>query len=250
MARIRDLRNPPIAEAVVDIIVRFAQPVEPSRLAELHADIIADYPTQEARGSFQFQITGGGAGAAPGFRTSAVSMGCLFRSADQSRAIQSKPDGFTFSQLRPYRGWDVVSAEAMRYWQMYRERFSPERVSRVSVRYINRMVFPGTMIDFDEYVIGAPQIPDDLPQQVAEFKNEYLLPELAPRTVGRLRLAFNAAECTPAGAPVLLDIDVLRECDVDPGNDAAIVDSLRDLRALKNVLFFGTVTEKAIGVFE
>lgn len=248
MARQRNLRNPPIVEAVVDIVTRYAEPGNPERFGTLQSDIETTYPTREVRQGFKFTIAADQ--GRPVTSGAPLPGGYVFRNTDNTWVVQSKIGGFSFSQLAPYRDWDTAVAEAMRVWETYRARFKPDRVLRLSVRFINRLKFPGPSLDFDNYIVRTPTIPPDLPQAFSGFSVAYVINEVAPHTVARVQMGFSATECTPTEVPVLLDIDILRECDIDPANLASIMGSLAELRVLKNNVFFGTLTEQAVKVFE
>jgi uncharacterized protein (TIGR04255 family) len=248
MARPRNLRNPPVVEALIDITTRFSVPADLARFAQLHADILADYPTQEIRNAFTVIITAP-QGVVPAVAGSNAPIAYVFRAANNTRAVQSKSDGFSFSQLAPYQGWDAAIGEGIRVWELYRSRFRPERVLRLSVRFINRIKLPGPIMDFDDYIIAAPRVPAELPQGISEFSSSYVVP-IAAKTIARMRMAFSAAEVTSTEIPLLLDIDILTECDIDPANVTEIMDSFAKLRVLKNHVFFGTLTEKAVELFE
>ncbi len=251
MAQPRNLRNPPIVEAIVDIGVRFSVPGNAERFAELLDDIRSDYKGPEQRHMYQIVL-----GPPPPGQTaiqpavSAPVNNYLFRSTIGSTAVQSKSDGVTFSRLPPYQHWDDLISGALRIWEKYRARFLPERVVRCSVRYINRLMLPGPMLDFDNYLIGVPKIPPELPQILSDFDSSYVLPQIAPGAISRVRMAFSVREVTSSHIPVLLDIDILQECDFDPVDIAAIKKTLDSLRVLKNHVFFGTLTERAVEVFE
>jgi uncharacterized protein (TIGR04255 family) len=59
-------------------------------------------------------------------------------------------------------------------------------------------------------------------------------------TVGTV--APNAGETNKA---LLVDIDVFKDCELPP-DLPTLLDQLREFREIKNDLFFGTVTEKAL----
>ena len=46
-------------------------------------------------------------------------------------------NGFVFSRLKPYEGWETFEAEAKRLWCIYRELAEPSEVQRLGVRFIN-----------------------------------------------------------------------------------------------------------------
>jgi uncharacterized protein (TIGR04255 family) len=249
MARPRNLRRAPVVEALLDITVRFSQPVDPSRFNELHSDISSDYPTVETRQGFQFTLVAPKLIPGTPAATPTGVLAYVFKTADTVRVVQSKRDGFTFSQLTPYLGWESTAQEAIRVWRLYQRRYQPERVLRLAVRYINRLRLPGPVLDFDDYITATPRIPPDLPQGVSEFSVSYVVP-LAERTAGRIHVAFSAAEMSAAEVPVLFDINIVQECDIDPSDMSEIERSFAILRVLKNQIFFGTLTEKAVEFFE
>jgi uncharacterized protein (TIGR04255 family) len=250
MAQQRNLKNPPIIEAILDVTVRFATPPKPETFADLANDLAADYHPAELRRMFQIVV---GDQAQPGSATAAppIVNSYIFRSKDLSSAVQSRPEGFTFSGLPPYRHWDDLIAKALPIWEKYRARFQPTRIVRCSVRYLNRLTLPGPHVNFDDYIVGVAQIPPELPQGLSEFASSYVVPLTPPGTIGRVGLSFSASNMTDLSiVPVLFDIDILQECDVDPMDLQGVQAILSNLRSLKNHVFFGTLTDKTIRIFE
>ena len=84
--------------------------------------------------------------------------GYLFRSADTKQAVQALKDGFSFSRFRPYQDWDAFSKEARDLWERYVSLTKPEKVNRISLRYINRLELPLPFGDFKEYLLTVPEI--------------------------------------------------------------------------------------------
>ncbi len=139
----------------------------------------------------------------------------------------------------------------MPLWEKYRDRYRPDRVARCSVRFINRLTLPAAPFDFDDYIIGLPKIPPELPQVLQDFSVSYVIP-LNPigQAIGRVQIAFSSKDLTQFQTPVLLDLDILQECDIDPMDTGEVNKIFDNLRTLKNQVFFGTLTETAIKVFE
>jgi uncharacterized protein (TIGR04255 family) len=250
MAQPRNLKNPPIVEAILDLSVRFATPPKPETLGDLAKDLGADYQAAELRHMFQIVV---GVQTPTGSHTAAppVVNSYIFRTKDLGSAVQSRPEGFTFSTLPPYEDWADLIAKALPIWEKYRARFRPTRIVRCSVRYLNRLMLPGPKIDFDDYIVGLPRIPPELPQELTEFNSSYVVPLTPTGTIGRVGLSFSSNNMTDISVvPVLFDIDILQECDVDPMDLQSVHAILSNLRLLKNHVFFGTLTDKAIRVFE
>lgn len=68
-----------------------------------------------------------------------VNVGIAYRSVDGLHIAQTRRDGLSLSRLRPYTDWDPVFDEMWRTWIAYRDVLGPERVKRVSTRYINQI---------------------------------------------------------------------------------------------------------------
>jgi uncharacterized protein (TIGR04255 family) len=65
-----------------------------------------------------------------------------------------------------------------------------------------------------------------------------------------IRQAFDSAMLTGDVVPVILDIDVLRECDMGVNDAEAVHEALAQLRLAKNQLFFGSLTDRAVELFK
>lgn len=245
MAQVRPLRYPPIIEAVIDFRVQYSRRTAAADFEQFHQLISADYPGSKTRQGVEVKID------LDGGKTEQLSIlsGFLFSSADGTQVVQSKVDGFSFSRLKPYQDWDTMFREAWRLWVAYRNRFCPDRIIRLSTRFINRLDIPGTNIDFDDYLLVGPRIPEGAPQQLSSFSTSVEIPSIGENTVGRVRYVFESATITDV-APLLLDIDVIRECDIAPDADEYVQATIAKLRPIKNILFFGSLTEKAARIFE
>jgi uncharacterized protein (TIGR04255 family) len=250
MAQPRNLKNPPIVEAIVNLVVRFPSPPKPETFADLAKDLGPSYHAPENRNMWQIVLGQAQAAVMP-FSGPPVVNSYVFRSVDGHSVVQSKTDGFTFSALPPYKGWPDLIGGALPLWEKYRDRCLPDRVVRCSLRFINRLMLPGPIIDFDDYIIGGPKIPPELPQSLSEFSVSYVLP-LNPigAAIGRIQLAFSSNQMTESHTPVILDLDILQECDIDPMDLREVKKIFDNLRTLKNHVFFGTLTEAAVKVFE
>ncbi|MBM4125009.1 MAG: TIGR04255 family protein, partial [Nitrospira sp.] len=140
----------PITEALLDIRVKLPPQIDLIRLATFHDTVKDRYPSKQERVSWQggFQITPGtGPEMLP---SSGGPDGYLFPSADGRQIVQARLDGFTFNRLKPYDKWETFRDEAKELWQQYVRIASPEVVTRLALRYINRIEIPLPMKDFKE----------------------------------------------------------------------------------------------------
>lgn len=103
--------------------------------------------------------------------------------------------------------------------------------------------------DFQEYLTKAPELAEELPQGLAGFFHRYVIPH--PRTGARANLIMRLDEgFAPADyVPIILDIDVYKMVDFEPDSES-IWDLLEELRVYKNDVFFASITEKTVRLFE
>lgn len=245
MARIRPLARPPITEAVVDFQLKFGEKRELQAFGSFGDAIANTYPKKQTRKQLALRIEVAGEPV-----QHINEAGYVYRSADGLDIVQTRSDGFAFGRLAPYQSWDSMLDEGWRQWQLYREMFRPTDITRLSTRFINRLQLPGPALDFDDYLLVGPRLPQGVPERIASYSTVVAIPEIRTSTRAMVRQVFDGATTDMTLVPVLLDIDVVRECNVAADNKAHINAALDELRRVKNEVFFGCVTEKAVSLFE
>lgn len=240
------LRRAPIVEALLDVRVSSTRQASLADLARLHDHVKERFPLRGERCVEQIQVSVTGENSTQFSRTAGVT-GFLFRSLTDAKAVQARVDGFTFNKLKPYETWQLLRDEARELWSHYREIAKPERVTRIALRYINRMELPLPLRSFDEYLRTVPQVAAELSQGLADFVLRLVIPEPGIDAVGVIHETFEPP--TPdERLPFILDIDVFKdiECAAD---SETIWDDLERLRGFKNEIFFKSTTEKAQELF-
>lgn len=185
MAKQRHLSRAPIAEAVVDIRASLPQSFEITELSrlpdEVSGNFLAPEPMKGFGGTFEF----GKDLEQP--RSQAIDKGVVgysYKSVDSTKVLQLRKDGFTLNRLKPYDDWSNLRDEARQLWNIYLSLAHPESISRIALRYINHLNIPisGDQLNLDEYLISAPQVPNELPQTILSFFIGlfYLILRLAP----------------------------------------------------------------------
>lgn len=248
MATVRHLSRPPIVEAVLDFRTRLPAGLNSEALDAAASEVSVDYPTRKQQwmieGSFAFAIEGD----QPVSSSSRRPNGFVYHSKDGKQVAQFRLDGFTFSRLAPYTSWDEVVPEAFRLWNIYRRVAQPEGLFRVGVRYINRIRLPEAPRELNDLLTSAPQVPPGLPQTVMGFLAQVLVPLDMPSTKANIIQALGALPAAPPGF-LLLDIDVIREEELDVADDILrpIFERLRDF---KNKAFFNSLKDDLLREFE
>jgi uncharacterized protein (TIGR04255 family) len=239
-------RNAPISEAILDIQVQFASPVELARLEAFHAQIRDDYPVKQGRVQWQGQIELGQERVAQEVRRGA--QGFLFRSPDDMRIVQARQDGFTFNWLKHYDSWEALRDEAQRHWERYRETFRPEAVTRLGLRYVNRIEIPMPFSDFREYVKTAPDVAAGLPQGLAALFMRLEIPDEKRGLMAIITETLQPPVDEGKRLPFIFDIDIVRGATFEPASPA-IWETLGQMREYKNEIFFTSITERAKELF-
>lgn len=245
MSNSTHLKNAPITEALIDIRIKIKDDLRVEQLEFIHKSISDTYPEKKVRrkleGKFEFKkgepLVSSGAETIDGY---------VFTSPDKKQVFQARLDGFTFSRLKPYETWENLHDEAHRLWQIYRDVTSPE-ITRVALRYINKMEIPRSSIDFSEYLTAAPIVPEGLPQGVSSFLTRVVIHE---PTIDAAAIVTQALEqvVNPNLIPIILDIDVFKQKSEGISEKDAW-DTLENLRHFKNKIFFESITEKTKEIF-
>ncbi len=246
MATHRHLKNAPLTEALIDIRVSLPSIFDPKDFLSLSNDISEKYTKNEPR-----QLFTAACGVEEGkpFTQPIESKGIhgyICKSEDGKDIVQLRIDGFTFSRLNPYSEWETVLLEAKRLWGLYSIKCLPELITRIAVRYINRLDLPLPMGDFAEYLTAPPLVPDSLPQGVSQFLTRVVIHD-ADITANVVQTMKSSPKASHIG--VILDIDVfkLKETGFE---ESSIWPEFEKLRDLKDRIFFESITEKTARLYE
>jgi uncharacterized protein (TIGR04255 family) len=249
MAIQRHLNNAPIVEAVIDIRVSLKTSLREDEISSLKDLLHELYPSSE-----EIRIFEGGFGMVMGKpmiespKDKGVS-GYRFKSKDEKKIVQYRNDGFTFNKLKPYTSWNDVIEEANRLWRIYASKAQIERVSRIAVRYINRLNIPLPIKDFKEYLTKPPDIPDGVPDSVSNFLCRIVLHDIEKGISANVAQALENS-IKPGFANIILDIDVYKNVDIQPNNYEKIWEFFEQFHELKNKIFFNSITENTARLFE
>jgi uncharacterized protein (TIGR04255 family) len=173
--------------------------------------------------------------------------GFLLSSETEPVRLQVRLDGFTAHRLWPYKDWQTFSEDAKNLWRRYKDTAHPTKVTRLGLRYINRLELPLER-DFTEFMLTAPEIAPKLPQKLADHFMRLVIPDdsgsIAVVTQTTIPRAQNSITY-----PFLFDIDVFRDVELAP--DAPEMWSImEELRSLKNLIFFGSLTPTFLETFK
>ena len=239
MAKQRHLSKAPITEALFDF--RATLPPETRRIEHLAAlgETYKDqYPEKKDIHEFAYKVE---FGTPHKDEKSSKHLGFRYANPDNTQVIQTTLGGLTFSRLHPYQKWPKLRDEAKRAWQGYAEHVRPENITRLAVRYINKLSLPGPHVDFDDYLNYTPVVPKALPQSLGGFFSRIIVPDSKGECTAIITQQFQPGE-KPSEIAVMLDIDAFREKVFT--DEREIWETFEVLRNFKNLIFFDSITEK------
>ena len=183
----------------------------------------------------------------PSLSTSGGPDGFFFRSPNERKIVQARLDGFTFNKLKPYENWELFSSEAKRLWSIFCQVANPIKITRVALRYINKIFFPLPMKDFKEYILTIPEVAPNLPQGLTHLFARLVIPKPEIEALAIITETMEEPN-QDQKLPFIFDIDVFK--GIDYSEPDRIWKDFEELRQFKNEVFFNSLTEKAKEMFK
>jgi len=242
----RLLPKAPITEAVLEVQVKPRTTLHIPDLEKLSTGIMSDLGEVRRlnviEGSFELQklqplLT----------QLDEQLVGFQFWSKDKKYVASCRKDRFSLSRLSPYTAWEDVFGRLRRSWERYASFAQPEAITRIAVRYINRIILPSAGLEFGDYLTSAPSLPEGFPQLTSAFLTRVVLHEREHELAATITQSLEG-QASPDSVCVLLDIDAYKVATYGT-NDATVWESFNLLRKLKNRIFFASITEKALYLF-
>lgn len=236
--------KPPITEAIIDI--GFASQHDERKLSKAVAKLEKSYVNRRETTRQQVDIdvvTGESS-----IKTGHVPNTHQFSSIDMTQLLTIEPSHFILSQLAPYPGWDEFLGRFKRDWASFKDKMGFNEISRIGVRYINRLDIPisGPTIEQGQYLNIFPKLPPEIVNIEA-----YAIQVVRSETDIKCRLQMNSANMpSPIANHIsfLVDQDIIRQVDV-PQSDEDIFDLLDAIRLKKNSIFESCITNKSRELF-
>lgn len=243
-------KHAPITEALLDIQVALPDQISPETLKHFQEDIKDRFPFMEEQGILQLEVAPD-EGNGPQFKQTEEMQGYLFRSPEEptSKVVQARMDGFTFSKLAPYESWNVFRDESHELWNRYINITHPLQVTRLGLRFINRIVLPLPFKDFHDYIRTVPEIAEGIPSALGEYFMRLVIPYVQDHAVAVLTTVTVSSEATDKTLPLIFDIDVSITENYNPTGDE-LWQVFERLRRIKNEIFFNSLTKDAQELFQ
>jgi uncharacterized protein (TIGR04255 family) len=174
-------------------------------------------------------------------------------SSDDKYVALARLNGMAVSRLAPYEDFETLALEMRRLWNIYINRWAPQKIKRVACRFINNLRFPMAQgQSFGEFVTTFVEVPPELPQGLNNLVQQFTLQDPDTNGAVRVSLAWDGTlqkKDSTVIVPMIFDIDAFKLVDIDI-HDEASWELLEKLRELKNRCFFGTLTERCVKNYE
>lgn len=230
-------KKAPIVEALLDITVSPPPLINLEQLEQMD-DLVAPSFDQRKKPirMMEGSITINGDNQKVG--TSSKTLGYRYQSTTEKKLLQIRLNGFTYNKLEPYTCWKEFKSEALDYWNKYIGLTHPLLISRIGLRYINRIVLP--VGEIGDYFSTRPEIAPNLPQALSHFFMRLVIPKPNTDIAGIITQTIEDPEGDVI--PFLFDIDVV--CKKDINLECFDENILNEMRIFKNELFFYSLSDK------
>lgn len=242
------LAKAPIHEAIIDIQCQLSQEVPVDNLK---------FDDLESRETIYLLKTESNIDDATGLVQSTMAnsyLGYKYTNLSSGIVGQFRKNGVTTSKIHSYDSWETFLPQAAANWNRYKGVTGADinSVSRVAVRYINRLLAPFDNNDhliIQDYLKNAPARPPEIDRSLENFLCQMVLlvPEIGSKVILTSTAEDIVGEEDNKFLPIILDIDVFH---LVPENklesEEKMWSIIEDMRAVKNEMFFNVMTEKAL----
>jgi uncharacterized protein (TIGR04255 family) len=240
----RTYKSPPIIEAV--IAFRASPSLIEEDMAALRDEFSKEFPNIQQRFQINFRAQPPGKSA-----IDEVSSGYHLKDETALRQIIIDREDLSTCLLAPYPGWPHLEAFAIKNLRRARTRIGYKKISRIGVRFQNRLdldVNSEGIVEITEYIKQSPENrKGDIPYNYEFF--HHVTQYIADRQ-RRILVQIGSVEPAVIGkASFMIDIDVSLMHDV-PQNIEAIEAEIRIMRGIKNDVFERLITDKARLIFD
>lgn len=235
-------KNVSLKESVLDVRVSLHDGFDFQQLADLVEKYQEDFPQKQVQTQFEtgFKVEEGQPSVS---NTLYKKNGFILKNKKGDRALQLRLDGFTFSKLHPYNGWDKFTGEAYGLLNEYLDAIKPLNITRIALRFINEIKIPLPIESLENYFNTFPIIPNKLTILPNKFLFQFSFEDSNAKDISAI-VTQAVKQKTKEFLPYIFDIDVFKEKAIS-SDIAKIKKEFISLRKFKNFIFEESLKEKA-----
>jgi len=232
----------PIVEAVIEF--RLARPLAQQALEKAAHRLRGTYPFSEAETGMNVSFTSTG-----GIDTSPAWTGVKLSSIDRTDVVMFRTVSFACSRLAPYTEWGEFRRRGEAAWQAFRRQADSIALSRLGVRYVNRIDVPSESgsVNVQDYLTIFPTVP----AAGAKLLTQYAMQVASAIGEDECNFVLNTGSVPSpliGYSSFVLDLDVYRESNL-PLKDDTLWEIVERMRRHKNRLFESCITDRARELF-
>lgn len=162
----RKYQNPPLIEALCEIQFSADTPWDLVSPGLIYEQVRDQFPQRRPGRSIAVNMSQ----AAQGFGQEVhITDRVQFVRADERAMIQVGPQLLVVNHLKPYSSWEGFRPLIDTALQAYTNGIQPTHIHRIGLRYINKMVFPGTRVVLEDYFEIYPKLGSGFPEDHGPF---------------------------------------------------------------------------------
>ena len=237
----RSYRKPPVVEALCEIY--FAGSIWDDTIpGAFYERIKHEFPKKQQREIQQAQITLGQGTASAGVQT--LPPRIQFVSQSGNKMVQVAENLLVVNQLRPYRHFEEWERAVYVALKEYKSAASPQRVSRIGIRYINRIEIPGTRVSMEDYFTIYPQLSKSLGNTHRSFLVRVEVPQADQGHT--VLITFGSSEPPQAiGDKLLFMLDLYDIAELNiPPNESEVRAQIRQAHGNVGRAFEDSITDR------
>ncbi len=167
-------KSPPVVEALCELFL-IGSIWDDTVLGTFYERIKDQFPKKRQLQQFEAQVEiAGTGGATAGVRQGQPRMQFLTESGN--RLVQVAENLLVVNQLTPYPHFEEWEPFVYSTLTIYRKLANPKAISKIGMRYINRVVIPKPRIQMEDYFKIYPQLPNGMGDEHGAFMVRVELP--------------------------------------------------------------------------
>jgi uncharacterized protein (TIGR04255 family) len=241
-----DYLHPPVTEAVIQVRVKHEMTIED--MEKVTSKLRKTYPHKIVLNDYDIRISKQpivGESVAVNQQPKRLQIS----SDDQiDRAIIGN-NALTVARLAPYPGWDIFYEKFIHAWKSWKKVANTKSISRIGVRYINRIDIPlmgEDKIELEDYLTFYPKVPELDDSPIVEYLIQVTKPINNLWTATIISTLLQSPLINHIS--LLLDIDVFRTEQI-PLKDEDLWAVITEARNIKNTVFQRCLTQKTRDLF-
>lgn len=149
-------KNPPIIEAVCEFRFLPDGDLDIKKVENFYEEIKSDFPIQEKRKKHFIDLkVEKGKPVKENFRQGFIEFD-QFLSEDKKYFVQLDKGRVSIHRVKPYISWGDFNPLIKKVYTSYIKNFSPLKITRVGIRYVNEIIIPIDNFSFDKYFTINP----------------------------------------------------------------------------------------------